>query len=515
MLVKVLYLFAGKRRQSDVSTFLKKLEDAGKIRLQLLEFDIERSETHDLRSKELWEQICEKLKEGGWFLIVSPPCNTFSRARFQWRRYPGPRPLRSRTWPKGFPWLSNVNAKIVNEANEFVLQCINACYVVVQHDGWFLLEHPEDLGIVDGEVPGSIWQWEEIHNLLACCHGFTFAIHQCQFGALTSKPTRLMCNFQLRDWRCHSGFPKFDKSYRYLGPLPRKCGHKHLNRLMGKTGNRWNTSPSAAYPAGMCEFIAGAIFGAVATYGGGSKNGMAATQSVAAQGKLSATLESSGAGAPLESSVVSFPSGVSKACSMMDAPATGTDPEELQKHACTEADNDMVHVTHDFDMEACLNRGRPISVEWDGRTREFVDGFGLCSPTRWPPLARGTRRSDKMKKLAFDTFGLLRETVARCIPDVRAAAFKLVTGKFESSPLSLEELAKLRKGWAALLADPADALVIDEGQPFLLRGLAQWLAVFEDPDAPTLVDVKIASLLVFLWVLMLLCLGLLRFIPRK
>ena len=491
MLVKVLYLFAGKRRQSDVSTFLKKLEDAGKIRLQLLEFDIERSETHDLRSKELWEQICETLKEGGWFLIVSPPCNTFSRARFQWRRYPGPRPLRSRTWPKGFPWLSNVNAKIVNEANDFVLQCINACYVVVQHDGWFLLEHPEDLGIVDGEVPGSIWQWEEIHNLLAWCHGFTVAIHQCQFGALTSKPTRLMCNFQLRDRRCHAGFPKFDKSYRYLGPLPRKCGHKHLNKLMGKTGNRWNTSPSAAYPAGMCKFIADAIFGAVATYGGGSKNGI---------GKLSATLESSGAGAPLESSVVSShkaaSSGLSNAPtaatrSVLAAPTTGTDSEETQKqHACTEVDNDMVHDTQGFDMEACLNRGRPICVEWDGRTREFVDGFGLCSPTRWPPLARGTRRSDKMKQLASDTFGLLQEAVGKCIPDVRTAAFKLVTGKFESSPLSFEELATLRKRWAALLADPADALVIDEGQPFLLRGLAQWLTVFEDPDAPTLVDVE-------------------------
>ena len=67
VLVKVLYLFAGKRRQSDVSTFLKRLEEAGKIRLQLQEFDIERSETHDLRSKELWEQICDTLKEGGWF----------------------------------------------------------------------------------------------------------------------------------------------------------------------------------------------------------------------------------------------------------------------------------------------------------------------------------------------------------------------------------------------------------------------------------------------------------------
>ena len=117
-----MYLFAGKRRQSDVSTFLKKLEADGSITLELLEYDIERSETHDLRSKELWQDICGKLQEGGWFLIVSPPCNTFSRARFQWRRHPGPRPVRSRTWPKGFPWLSKRNADLVAEANEFVLQ---------------------------------------------------------------------------------------------------------------------------------------------------------------------------------------------------------------------------------------------------------------------------------------------------------------------------------------------------------------------------------------------------------
>ena len=501
VLVKVLYLFAGKRRQSDVSTFLKKLEEAGKIRLQLQEFDIERSETHDLRSKELWDQICETLKEGGWFLIVSPPCNTFSRARFQWRRYPGPRPLRSRTWPKGFPWLSNVNAKIGNEANEFVLQCINACYVVVQHDGWFLLEHPEDLGIVDGEVPGSIWQWEEIHNLLAWCHGITIAIHQCQFGALTSKPTRLMCNFQVQDRRCYLGFPKFDKTNRYLGPLPQKCGHRHTYKLMGKTGNRWNTSPSAAYPPGMCKFIADAIFGAVATSGGGAKNG-----------KQLASLESSGAGAPLESSIApshktasnvestesaaaplessAMPSHTAAFCRDTAAPTTDTAPGEAQNHACAENDDDVVHDTQGFDMEACLNRGRPISVEWDGRSREFVDGFGLCSPTRWPPLARGVRRSDTMRKLASETFVLLQDMVHRCIPDVRAAAFRLVTGKFESSPFSVGELTALRKRWASLLSDPADALIVDEGQPFLLRGLSQWLTVFGDPDAPTLVDIE-------------------------
>ena len=96
----------------------------------------------------------------------------------------------------------------------------------------------------------------------------------------------------------------------------------------------------------------------------------------------------------------------------------------------------------------------------------------------------------RCKKVGQETFVLLRETVGRCVPDVRTAAFKLVTGKFESSPFSLEELTALRKRWASLLADPADALVVDEGQPFLLRGRSQWLTVFEDPDAPTLVDIE-------------------------
>eukprot|EP00435_Cladocopium_sp_Y103_P026445 s953_g6.t1 len=95
-----------------------------------------------------------------------------------------------------------------------------------------------------------------------------------------------------------------------------------------------------------------------------------------------------------------------------------------------------------------------------------------------------------MKKLAGDTCALLMETVERCIPDVRAAAFRLVTGKFEASPFSAEELEILRRKWAGLLPDPADAVKIDSGQPFLLRGLAQWLSVFGDPDTSILVDAE-------------------------
>ena len=66
----------------------------------------------------------------------------------------------------------------------------------------------------------------------------------------------------------------------------------------------------------------------------------------------------------------------------------------------------------------------------------------------------------------------------------------MVTGKIESSPFAGDELTKLRAAWAKLLPDPEDAVIIDEGQPFLLRGLAQWLAIFGDPDARCLVDTE-------------------------
>ncbi|CAK8989873.1 unnamed protein product, partial [Durusdinium trenchii] len=143
-----------------------------------------------------------------------------------------------------------------------------------------------------------------------------------------------------------------------------------------------------------------------------------------------------------------------------------------------------------FDMVSCLNSGHPIRVEWDTFERDFIDGFGLWSPTRWPPAARGVRRSVAMKRLAFETFSLLADTVRQCIPDVRSAAFALVTGKFQASPFVGEPLESLRTQWAGLLRDPADALVIDSGQPFLLRGMAQWLTVFEDPDVGWLVDAE-------------------------
>ena len=93
-----------------------------------------------------------------------------------------------------------------------------------------------------------------------------------------------------------------------------------------------------------------------------------------------------------------------------------------------------------------------------------------------------------MVALADSTFSLLSECVDACISDVRKEAFKLVTGKIKESPFGEQALQNLRKKFADLLPDPADAMVVDEGQPFYLRALSQWLKKFNDPDVRWLVD---------------------------
>eukprot|EP00435_Cladocopium_sp_Y103_P007644 s5608_g2.t1 len=511
-----MYLFAGKRRQSDVASFLQQAHDEGRIKLTLKEYDLELSPDHDLTNQSIWEDIWKTLEEGDWLLLVSPPCNTFSRARFHFQDWPGPRPVRNFVWPRGFPWLSQHHRAVVEEANMFVDNCIKACKICHDAGGRFILEHPEDLGLVKGERPGSIWQWAEIQDLVPACNASSFAIQQCHFGALTAKPTRFIGTFDVVDNRCYFGFPKFDKLGAYKGPLPKSCGHVHTHKLLGKTQNKWNTSPSASYPPGLCKFLSDLVLSA---YGRGAQN--QGRKKVSGAATVSTSVSTAGATTAVSNAAsdstavtaadklkVSTPAVSASSTSVSNATAV-TSADKLKVSTPTVAASssvmrgpsdvsdvggDVVDLTvedeegEQFDVGACRNFGRPIRVEWDGKSHEFIDGFGLCSPTRWAPLSRGHGRNQVMRKLAEETFSCLRQGVTEAIQDVRREAFKLVTGKLQSSPFSEVVLERVRERIAGLLRDPASAVVRDEGQPFFLRMLSQWLEVFEDPDVDCLVN---------------------------
>ena len=270
--VRIIYIFAGAERKCDVGKYLQQLGVVD----SLLQFDLQRSHTHDLTEDGLWQHIFHLLSQEEWILLASPPCETFSRVR---HRHPGPKPLRSSSYPRGFPWLSQQHSLQVEQANYFVDQTVTACQLAWQ----YFLEHPEDLGVTpDKEIPASIWQWPSIRELQVSTRAITFAIFQCSFEAATSKPTRFLTNLQtlVRQPPHFATWPKFDSEHRYVGPLPPRCPHGKHEPLSGRTGRVWATSSSAAYPPLLCEWIAHAVLASAPQ--GGTKS---ASHSLESSGK--------------------------------------------------------------------------------------------------------------------------------------------------------------------------------------------------------------------------------------
>ena len=225
------------------------------------EFDICRDDKHDLTQANVWGEIYALLAKPNTVFITSPPCNTHSRAR---HRRPGPQPLRSSVWPRGFPWLSPPKAATVDAANYMIDCSIKASIIAAEHGNQFLWEHPEHLGLAaDGLVPASIWELPELLDVLARFHAITFALFQCQYGAPTSKPTRFLTSLSafLSSPPQYSGLPRLDAQGRYVGPLPKTCPHGSHEGLIGKDPSTkgWRTAPSASYPPQLCHFLAEAV----------------------------------------------------------------------------------------------------------------------------------------------------------------------------------------------------------------------------------------------------------------
>ena len=85
---------------------------------------------------------------------------------------------------------------------------------------------------------------------------------QCQFpGVDIAKPTRLYSDIPGIEKFGRVGWPVMDGDFNSRGPLPRYCGHWHKQQTIGKDkSGGFNTSPTAAYPEPMCEWLAQSIY---------------------------------------------------------------------------------------------------------------------------------------------------------------------------------------------------------------------------------------------------------------
>ena len=143
-----------------------------------------------------------------------------------------------------------------------------------------------------------------------------------------------------------------------------------------------------------------------------------------------------------------------------------------------------------FDLAACKNHGQPISVECDSKPQFFIDGFGLCSPTRWQPWDRGVNRSPESKAVLTSIYSLLLQVVVSSVGDPRRVCFELVLGRLKASPFPTKTVDRCRAAIGTFLGVTDSALEVPQGQPFHLYLVARVLKVVgdPDPDAAILVD---------------------------
>ena len=465
----VVYVFAGHRRRADVREHLQRFADLHGITLRMREFDILMDERHDVLDEAFWNELVTFIHElKPDCVVVTPPCSTYSRARHFYKQSPGPRPIRSRQHPLGFPWLSHKNRVKAEQGTKLADKAWELLQIFSDIGAMFLSEFPEDLGLTSTGVPPSFWQMQQCQDMLALAGVITFALFQCEFGAATPKPTRFITSLKHFDGNIYMGTPRFDDQWRYLGPLPPCCPHPHAHEaLTGMSDDGgWKTAPAAHYPGPLCELLAQAIW--------------KTWHESSASGGCDVDIN----GCPSDSAV--FDGEVVEDFSLRldteehaDMVHSGTDSVSLD-HSGTDIDHSGTVVI----QSGCA--GPPLVASHAGRSEEFCDGLGLCSAGRWRPAMRQVLKNAEQLGWCQRFRELLDRFCTKQIPDLAKATFALALGKCNASIFDRVALEALRSEWFNLLPDPRSAAVLEPDQPFYLHALAQSLRLVGDPDVDIL-----------------------------
>ncbi len=179
-------------------------------------------------------------------LIFVPRLPTWSRLPATNTR--GPRPMRSRRFPWGEPWVSGANSSRLNDENELmhlVIRCMtdwlrDHATSDAQAKKWLALISPEDLGPTSIHDPASIWQITDLHDLARKHLLHRVAFCQCRFSETKQpRPTGMLTTAMPPGGVFKLGWPRIYDTY--LGPLPHHCGCHTPHSSMQAIGKRFRT----------------------------------------------------------------------------------------------------------------------------------------------------------------------------------------------------------------------------------------------------------------------------------
>ena len=476
-------------------------------------------------------------------MLTSPACNTFSRA--VWSDEVSPHPLRDCNHPWGFPWLGRKDREKCEQANAMVtfsLAVLEAA-LAANHRGLDVgaaMEHPEDLGQTVRGRPASIWQLPRT-RALAKGGFFTFAFYQCSFGAELAKPTRLLTNIPGLQGGWKAGWPSFDGTGWYLGPLQLPCGHHHPAVADGSPAGFARLARSAAYPSDMNAWLAKHFMLHF------TSSHLLPSDGPRFSGEISELcsrmpLEQAGDPESWPPSYIYIGRGVrsrgipqSEWCNHFRVSQYGREEAVAMFKRRIKADDAMMNKIHELKGKTLICHCRPeelchgdslkeiladLTLQSDqspkegldidegnegpphrggegprgigpplmtwkkGQPRELADGGGLCSPGKWPLNRRryeNGEASSELRAVILKALDSLGDVSAQ-----RRLVFELAAGRFGVSPFPEEMVSGVRRDWAAMLAargHPRSPSPVDMPQSIDMRLLEALAAAAGDPDA--------------------------------
>ena len=441
-----LYLFAGPNRRSSIGSVLQELG------WTITEIDIlQGGKGHDLTHQVIQEKLLKRIRAGEFtLLLVSPPCDTFTRVKFanEW----GPKPGRSFDYPRGFPWLVGASGRNVKLANTLVDFSFTAMLEHLQvPSSMLILEFPEDLGAITsgkwkGTRPSSIFQWPQFLKVLDFPGVVSGGIHQSSFGTDYLKPTRLILKLHGQTLEhFYPGIPSFDDLGFYTGPIPK--GKATVTLAKTSRDEKFRTTGTAAWPWKLCQALG--------------------TLAHAALGNCRLLRE--------------IPSDVS---AMHDG-------DSLDSAGISPPDNVPYPITSPPDNYWVGGSGPPRETTAFGKTSPFFDGCGLTSPARWERKNRRFPDGKRWDDLRID----LERVVTKDLDEtgVLKHLAALACGKDIFNWDWVESTRKIIHNWLHRQTGDYDATVpptATVGQPFFLSLLHGLLREMRDADFSLFEELK-------------------------
>lgn len=447
-----LYLFSGAKRRSSFPDILSK---QGWL---VQELDIIQSRHHDLTRKHLQSQILAKIDSGCFGVVAaSPPCNTFTRVKFA-NSY-GPPPTRNKQFPRGLPWCSaaqKTQNHLGNCLADFAFTAISHQIVRPYPNNQGILEHPEDLGIVGagknkGQFPASIWQFPQ-HQECVAKGAISIGIRQSDFKMPYVKPTRLLLKVHgALPSTFFPGLPTFLPNGSYSGPIPKSENH---TATLAKTraDEAFRTTGTAAWPPLLSQTLADLVSVPQA-------EGVSFHDSKSLPALTSKDVDDDFPPPPLPS-----------------ASSSGPFPTLLP------------HPNYNRG-----GSGPPRSVMSLGKTYQFNDGGGLCSPGRWEKHKRTFATGQRWDELRNSIKAVIVGSNDQ--PALMKQIVCLFCGK--EDVFNMEWPVKVRSiihEWLSKQSGDYPGSLppsIAEGQPFYLDIIKYMLKEADDPDFAVCDDYKV------------------------